>query len=78
MATFSVASLLFGHLAHHYNVFRLMSLGALIWVVAITGSGISYWLPRKPFAFWVFISSRALSGFGGARTSLPPHRGSRT
>jgi MFS family permease len=68
MLTYAVASLFFGHLHHYYNTFVLMSLGACVWIVAVFGSGICFWLPRSPLAFWLFVASRALSGVGEAAT----------
>lgn len=66
MVTFSIASILFGHLVHHVSPFRLLSRGCGVWVFSLFCSGVTYYLPRTPSTFWLFLASRALSGVGEA------------
>ena len=66
MVTFSVASILIGHLAHHLPPFRLLSMGASVWVIALAISGLAYWLPETKGTFYIFLFARAISGVGEA------------
>ena len=66
VVTFSVCSILIGHLAHHMPPFRLLSIGTCVWVLAIALSGLAYWLPKAPGTFYMFLFARAISGVGEA------------
>ena len=66
MVTFSIASILFGHMVHHVQPFRLMAMGLSVWVLALATSGLCYYLPKVPATFWIFLTARAVSGVGEA------------
>jgi MFS family permease len=72
---YSIASVLFGHLVHRVAPFRLLFVGLTIWVAAIFISGVAYFLERSPPTFWLFLTSRAVSGVGEAafQCIIPPY-----
>lgn len=67
---YSVGSLFFGHLIHHYGRFYLTGVGCGIWIIAVFFSGLSYSV--NSYVFLLF--ARMLSGIGEAslQCSIPP------
>ena len=63
---YSISSVVFGHLIQSQPAFRLLSIGLCIWVYALASSGLAYFFPRDPFAFWWYLIHRAISGVGEA------------
>jgi MFS family permease len=77
VACYSISSVAFAHILSvgAMRKFKLLSLGLGIWVVALLGSGLAYFMPRVRFAFWWFAACRALSGVGEAtfQVIVPPY-----
>mgnify|MGYP006145770725 CR=1 FL=1 len=63
---YSIGSLLFGHLMNFHPPFRLLGLGLSLWVTALALSGLAFWLPREPWAYWFLVIMRAATGAGEA------------
>jgi predicted nucleic acid-binding protein len=73
---YSIASVTYGHLINSQPAFRLLSFGLCVWVYALVGSGLAYFLrPWTPFAFYWYLLHRALSGVGLVRLPLPYEAG---
>jgi len=72
---YSIASVSYGHAIHIYPKFLLLCVGLAIWVAALFLSGLAYYLPKVPAAFYFFLSARALSGVGEAafQCIVPPY-----
>ena len=73
---YSIASVTYGHLINSQPAFRLLSFGLCVWVYALVGSGLAYFLrPWTPFAFYWYLLHRALSGVGEAafQCIVPPY-----
>ncbi|CAM9487979.1 unnamed protein product, partial [Phaeothamnion confervicola] len=65
-AACSCLSLVFGHLVHFVNPFRLVGVGLSVWTVAVLLSGLAYHLPQTPGAYAFLLLARMLSGAGEA------------
>lgn len=65
---YSVASLIFGHSVHLFPPFRLISIGLIIWIVAVVGSAFAP-------SYWLLFAARMLSGVGEAsfQCVVPPY-----
>lgn len=59
---FSIASIIFGHLVHHFAPFRLVGAGMSIWTLAAFLSGLAQHVNRYEF----LLFARMLSGVGEA------------
>ena len=67
---YAIASIIFGHLCHHYPPFYLCIYGMIIWIAAVSFSGLAYYTNSYTFLF----VTRMVSGVGEAafQTSIPP------
>jgi len=72
---YAIASPIFGQLVQTQSAFRLLGIGLSIWVFALFVSGLAYYVGDTPFAYFLFLFARALSGAGEAafQCIVPPY-----
>jgi MFS family permease len=63
---FACSSLIFAHLTHYCNTFKLMGTGLSIWALAVLLSGCA----GRANSYWFLFAARLLSGVGEARLVL--------
>ncbi|KAJ0400781.1 hypothetical protein P43SY_004876 [Pythium insidiosum] len=62
IASYSICSMVFGHLAQRYRPFRMISFGMTIWVVAVICCGLAHAMD----SYYFLMFGRVLSGVGEA------------
>mmetsp|Transcript_20758 Transcript_20758/g.67172 ORF Transcript_20758/g.67172 Transcript_20758/m.67172 type:complete len:557 (-) Transcript_20758:135-1805(-) len=72
---YAIASPIFGQLVQSQPAFRLLGMGLSIWVSALFVSGLAYFAGNTPFAYYLFLLGRAVSGAGEAafQCIVPPY-----
>jgi MFS family permease len=72
---YAIASPVFGQLVQSQPAFRLLGIGLTIWVTALFVSGLAYFAGNTPFAYYLFLFGRAVSGAGEAafQCIVPPY-----
>ncbi|GLE05972.1 hypothetical protein PINS_up015183 [Pythium insidiosum] len=62
IASYSICSMVFGHLAQRYRPFRMISFGMSIWVIAVVCCGLAHAMD----SYYFLMFGRVLSGVGEA------------